>query len=314
MRAFLFLNYLIMYKQEYGIGVEAEGYFLNSEGQPVARIEGRPSSEVVMEKVKKFYPELVGNLSFELPSIVLEIKSSVGDCEEKIVEEILEIRQLVNTLLPAGVKLIFAPVTEKSYEFVASTSEEGSRAQQLIAEWGKTSDGLDRLYASAISSFQINDSRVFRGIENQQLEIARRVHNIFSENFNSLMSLNSLRKDFRGKTRMENYFELMKAVKGEQFTKRGFRLEEIVVPPNFSGLEAMKEYMMAHSDVEDFDKAQCKNEHAATVKIKRDGFYAVETRIFDAVDEKREMLQRIKANNALLAKISGEIIGSKPRS
>lgn len=292
-----------MYTQKYGIGVEAEGYFLNGEGQPIARLEGRPSSEVVMEKVKNIYPQLVENLSFELPSIVLEIKSSVGNCEEKVVEEILEIRQLINSLLPVGVKLIFAPVTEKSYEFVASTSEEGSRAQQLIVEWGKTADGLDRLYASAISSFQINDSRVFEGVGNEQLEVARRVHNIFSENFQNLRSLNSLRKDFRGKNRMENYFELMKAVKGEQFLKRGFELDEIIVPPNFDNLEAMKKYMMAHSDAENFDLAQCKNEHAATVKIKRDGFYAVETRIFDAIDDKQGMLERIKVNSSLLRKV-----------
>lgn len=278
---------------------------MRDDGQPVAEIDKQPTTEYVLEKVVRKTPQLRGNFSVELPSIVLEVKTGLHAEEKSAVEEAQGLRQFINDLLPVDVRLVFAPVTEKIYPFIASTSDTNSRAQALIAEWGKTAEGQQRLYASAISSLQINDSRVFRDcrVDEECLEIARRVFNVFGENFVELMSLNSARKDFQGKTRMENYLELMSAVKGGQFEKRGYGRQEIVIPPYFPDVEAMKKYLCAHSDVADFALAECKNEHAGTVKIKRGDFYAVETRIFDSVDTSEEMLARAKYNSQLLSKI-----------
>ena len=89
---------------------------------------------------------------------------------------------------------------------------------------------------------------------------------------------------------------LMHAMKGARFLEAGYASEQIVIPPYFADLEAMKRWMCAHSGVAEFAQARCKDEHGFTVKIKRGDFYAAETRLFDAVDTREQMLERIQAN------------------
>ncbi len=298
-------------KQHYGIGLEAEGYFTRSDGELVPRLEGEPSTQFVLRRISKDIPGLMDHLGLELPSVVLEVKSSVHSSPAEAVDQVLSIRQEINRILPSGVELRFLPVAPRKYEFIASTPDPESRPAQLIAAWGKTEEGLERLYASAICSLQINDSRAFRSSQSEadRLETARRIHNAFSSrrNLDRLLRLNSGQKGFDGRTRQENYFRLMQAMKGFQFAERGYSLEEIVIPPYFDDAHAMRRWMCAHSGVDDFEDARCKDEHGFTVKIKRGDFYAAETRLFDAVDTRGQMLERLQANSRVLEEAFPEI-------
>ena len=63
---------------------------------------------------------------------------------------------------------------------------------------------------------------------------------------------------------------------------------------------------MAHSDVDldvdGLDKVKDKNEHAVTVKIKREPWVA-ETRVYDAVDSEKEIRRIVEFNRKFLEKL-----------
>ena len=139
-------------EQQYGIGLEAEGYFMRTDGELVPRIEGEPSTQFVLQRISSDLPALIDHLGLELPSVVLEVKSSVHFNPQDAADQVMEIRQLVNGALPAGIELRFLPVAPKKYEFIPSTPDPQSRPAQLIEAWGKSEEGLKRLYASAICS------------------------------------------------------------------------------------------------------------------------------------------------------------------
>lgn len=285
-----------------------EGFIVNGE-RAKERIAGLPASEWVMEQVKRTMPELAGYLSLEQASVMLEIKSDVFDEEVEAIEQILRIRELVNRVLgQAQARLVFQPVLNYDFEFIAATSDPNSRTQQLIREWSRTPMGMNMLYATAIASLQINDSRPYKSIEgnDEKLELSRKIHNLYSTNFQRLNAGNGKVRDVNGKTRMDKLLFLLPEVKKKQFEKYGYDDPRVAALPGyFETVEQMKRWMMANSGVERFEDANCKNEHAVTVKIKRsDGNWISESRVYDAVDGKRAMLETAKVNRELLSQLN----------
>lgn len=298
-------------KREYGIGLEMEGFIVNGE-RAVERIDGMPASQWTAEQIAKHRPQIRDGISFEQASVMLEVKTPVCDTENQAVKELLAIRTEVDRCLaPVGAKLIFSPVMSKPFEFVAATTDKNSRTHQLIKDWSKTTQGKDLLYATAIASMQVNDSRPFRGVPKQRrLERARRLHNLYIEHFNELDALNRGIRDFRGKTRMDNLMKLIPTVKAERFAQAGYLdPREAALPKTFVDIEKMKRWMMAHSGVDQFEKARSKNEHGVHAKIKRldeeqpDAKlpWVVESRVFDAVDDEKSIKLVLATNSRLLA-------------
>jgi hypothetical protein len=201
--------------------------------------------------------------------------------------------------------LKFQAVMPAVFNLIPATINPESRSKQLFERWSRTAEGKDLLYSASIAGFQINDSRPFAKLKNDQekLERARRIHNLMSEDFERLNGSNKGMKDFRGKSRMENLFNLIPTVKGADFKKLGWtREKEIIIPPHFENVQAMKRWMAAHSGVENFEEADCKNEHAVTVKIKRKPVWLAESRVFDAVDSEEEMTKIIALNRQQMEK------------
>jgi len=288
----------------YGVGLELEGFIVNGE-RAKERIEDLPASEWLMKKALRQMPALAGYLSFEQASVMLEIKTDVFPCPAEAVRQVLEIRAQVNCLLQeAGCHLVFQPVLTDEFEFVPATTDANSRTHQLIGEWGQTAAGMQMLYATVIASLQINDSRPFRNVLNGQdrLERARQIHNEYSARFEDLAATNRSARDARGRTHMENLLFLLPAVKEKAFNKRGFEDPRLVVlPGHFDDIETMQRWMCAHSDVDDFAQASCKNEHAVTVKVKREkSVWIAESRVYDSADSKEYIDKIVDLNTKLL--------------
>lgn len=290
---------------QFGQGLELEGFFLNHEGLPIEMIDGIPASEWTSNTIEKQFPQLRQNIGMEQASVMLEVKSDVFSDGEEAIQQILEIRAIINKILERHkTKLVFTPVAEKGFKFIPATSNPFSRTHSLIKEWSKDGEGEKKLFSTATASLQFNDSTPFRNCEldDERMELARKIHNLLSENFAALQELNQAsKKSFQGKTRIEHASFLLQKAKRNQFRQHGFVKEkEIIIPPLFKTVEAMKRWMCAHSNVHDFSKADAKNEHALTCKIKRENFWAVETRGLDSVDEEKEIKLRLKAHNKLL--------------
>lgn len=289
-----------------GVGIEMEGFIVGHNGLAREMIEGRPASEWTLQKVRALHPQLAEQVSMEQTSVMLEIKSNVQPGEILAMDEILEIREAVNKILAeAECSLKFQPVMPRAFNLLAASTDSESRSRQLFVRWSKTLEGKDLLYSASIAGFQINDSRPFAKLkdEGEKLERARKIHNLMSEDFERLNKYNREKRDFRGKSRMENLFTLIPAVKGEDFRKLGWgRAKEIIIPPHFENVRAMKKWMAAHSGVENFEEADCKNEHAVTVKIKRKPVWLAESRVFDAVDSEEEMTKIIALNRQQMEK------------
>jgi hypothetical protein len=298
--------------QKFGIGLESEGFVLDSEGYVIPTIEEQPTVQYLLQRLAKEKPALLKYLSPELASFIVEIKSDVFKNEDQAIDQILEIRALVDYLLePHHGKLIFQPVLDKPFEFFPSTLDPSQRAFQLAQRWGSDADSVRNLRASSICSFQISDSRPFKNpytghllSTERCLELARRIHNQLSLDYHDLRKLNQHHPDFYGKTREEYYYDLVTKVDGPNIVEiGGFDSPfQAVIPPYFADIKAMKRWMSAFSGTTSFAEAECKNEHAITAKIKRKPFYAVETRLFDAVDTKREMQERARAIRRILTR------------
>lgn len=298
---------------EAGVGLEIEGFFMGGEG-PTVRIEGLPASEWIMQQVQKNHPQLVNHIAVEQASVVLELQSSVHTSDQKAAEQILEIRQALNDILsPQGSHLIFKPVLDNdNWEFLAASSNPNSRTHELIRKWRERPNGEAMLKASATASLQINDSRPFKALNGRshdmeaKLELARRIHNLYSAHFEELNAHNGKITDKDGQSRLDKASSLLQTVKAEQFHKFGYHnTQSIVRPGQFETIEAMQRWMMAHSDVDNFEKASPKNEHGLTVKIKRPetGLWIAEARLFDSVDTLPAIMHRMMQNRALLRKL-----------
>lgn len=294
-------------QQQFGIGLESEGFIVDQNGNGQAQIENQPSSEWIVKKAQSLAPKIQNNLSFEQASVMLEVKSDVFPSEHLAIEQIQDIRQQINQLLAdQGLKLVFKPVLDKPFDFLPATSSPNSRTHQLIKEWSEFPNGQKMLDSTATCSFQINDSRPFSQAKTDadRLEIGRQAHNLFSSNFRQLIDQNDPEQtDSKGMNRLDRAAFLLTTVKAPQFLQHGFRNpQQIIVPPFFADLMAMQRWMQAHSDVSDFTQAECKNEHAITVKIKRNP-WIIETRIFDAVDSAKSMDKLVDINNSLLGQL-----------
>jgi hypothetical protein len=300
--------------QQYGIGIESEGYILDSEGNVISKIETLPTIQYIQKQISLCFPQITGNVSPELVSFIVEVKSDVFSDGNDAISQVMQIRAMINKLVePHGGRLIFQPVLDKPFEFTPSTDDPAHRAYQLAERWANHPESSANLRASSICSFQINDSRPFKNIDrnpledhSQQLEIARKIHNLMNASFYELKEANLPHVDCYGKSRLEYYFELVTRVKGKYMLESGTvkNEHEIVVPPHFETVEKMKQWMCAHSETKDFSQADSKNEHAITVKIKRSPYFAAETRIFDAVDNENEMRRLIAINEKTLSKLN----------
>ncbi len=297
-----------MKKENFGIGLEIEG-FIKENGYGKEIIDGLPASEWTLKQVEEKIPNLYPYLSFEQASVMLEVKSDVFEKDGEAVTQILNIREEINKILKEkGCELVFQPVLEKDFDFVPATSDPNSRSQELIQKWGNTEKGRKLLKDTVTASLQINDSRPFQNTDNldEKLELAFQIHNLYSRNFDQLNKFNGKIRDFEGESRIEKAMRLLQEVKRDLFLKRGIKNPlEAILPSEFKNIEEMKNWMKAHSDVDNFEDAQCKNEHALTVKIKRNNdIWICESRVFDAVDTEKEIYAIIESNNQLLKQLN----------
>jgi hypothetical protein len=279
--------------QEYGIGNEMEGFIVNgSRGQE--RIAGISAAEWIQNKFSEKFPQLADHVSLEEASVMLEVKTAVFAHRYEAIRQVQEIRALINQLLaPHGCSLKFIPVLTEPFEFVPASSDPNSRSQQLMKEWGQTPEGLQMMYSTAIAGYQINDSRplMIATTDQARMEIARNIHNLYSQNFDEVIGQNIPFRNYEGKTRLDILYHLMTGVKAERFARHGYDNPMVsLIPPYFATIKDMQRWMTAHTkDAQTFADAVCKNEHAATVKIKRDPYWAIETRAYDAVDSEVDM-------------------------
>lgn len=285
--------------QKYGIGLESEGFIIDEEDRPISEIEGLPSSEWIMQKMEEKDTKLAKeNLSFEQASIMLEVKTDLFQTESDAVSQILEIRDLVNRILPDGLFLKFIPIPRKSFDFAPATRDPNSRCAVLLKRWGNLPNGERLLKSTAIASLQVNDSRPFDGLStSERLEKSRKLHNIFSSSFSELSSYNQEIRDYEGQLRIDRLRYLLQEVNGQKFVNSGFDSSHALIPPYFEDIEQMKRWLCVFSDTDSFENADPKNEHSITIKIKRQPkteYWAMETRIFDAVDIEDAMLGIIK--------------------
>lgn len=263
-------------KPDYGIGIEMEGFIVDG-NRPTVRIEGIAASEWTMKRVKDKYPQLADHVSAELLSVMLEVKTDVHTNAEKAVEQILEIRAAINKILePHGSRLMFIPILPNDeYEIMAADSNPESRPQQLIKKWGDTPLGIELIRATAIASLQVNDSRPFEDLKGQSeedhLERALEIHNLYSANFERLNKRNGRITASNGQTRLDKLKFLMANAKKTRFAERGYTdPEKIILPGHFKTVEEMQHWMITHTeDAKSWEDANSKNEHGGHVKVKR---------------------------------------------
>lgn len=292
-----------MTTHEYGIGLEAEGFIMDAEGCPLSRIEGLPASAWVMEQLKVKSEKLIEHVGLELASVFLEVKTGIHQSGAAAVAEVQKVRAELDRLLaPKGARLVFVPVSERPFEFVASSEAPGSRSAELVARWGQSSDGVKNLLASSIASLQINDSRPFQYCVDDyaRLEVARQLHNSLAVSLPAQAEHYTFhQKDFRGQTRLENYCEIVRRVESEKFTVAGFDPEDAIIPPHFTDIDQMLRWMCTYSGVTNFDHTNPKDEHALTCKMKRHP-WMVEVRYPDAVDGESAMLHTVTTVESLI--------------
>lgn len=294
--AFLFYKTFMKNTLEHGCGVEAEGFICTrGSKQPRAKINGISSALWVIATAQREFPLLVPHLGLEQASIMLELRSSVHRTKEGAIDEVLAIRTQVNKILERfNTELLLMPVPPLSFLFEPATTADGSRTMDLVKLWGDSPEGKKMLIDTATASFQFNDSRPFKGIsERDRLELTRRIHNQFTLEAESLLALNQGLKDIKGRTRVEIASELLKGVKGPQFTRRGFTTEHVTLPPFFRDVDHMQQWMCAHANLDDFSKVDSKDEHGLLCKVKRftDGHpWIAEARFADSVDTRESMI------------------------
>lgn len=289
-------------QQCFGRGIEAEGFVLRDDQTVVETVRGVPTVEWLIEAMLKKHPGLRALLSPEQASGMVELKTGIHREFVDAVVEILRVRELVNhTLRCEQAQLVFVPVAPKPFRFLPASFDPASHSAQLVAAWGRGHDGQAQLEATATASIQFNDSTHFRGKTIDQVwDIGRKAFNAMGAHWHEITRINGRLKDHQGRSRLELAQSLLHRVKAERFAKKGMPVAWSTIPPHFSLDKHMHLWMCAHSDVENITQAVCKNEHAFTLKLKRAGFFALETRIDDAVDDDRTMLSLAHQRQRLL--------------
>lgn len=281
-----------------------EGFIVNSR-RPQERIANQPSCQWTINTMKKLFPDLAGDLSPEQASVMLELKTNLHQTRDSAIRELMEIRQLVNNCLTRqGCRLIFEPVARQSFDFIPADLSEHSRSRQLVEAWSKTEQGSQMLFGTATASFQINDSRIKGPAENESImAFAARTHNLFTNHKQFLMAQNAGITNWQGKTRLDLAIDLLSTVKAKQFRAKGLDPITAPLPEHFTTEQDFALWSCAHSDVASIEQADPKNEHAVTVKVKRDGPLIVETRIFDSLEDIAVMKNLIDINSQLLLQL-----------
>ncbi len=289
-------------QQCFGRGIEAEGFVFRDDQTVVETISGLPTVEWLIEAMIKKHPGLRNLLSSEQASGMVELKTGIHREFADAVDEIFRVRELVNnTLRCEQAQLVFVPVAPKPFRFLPASFDPDSHSAQLVAAWGRGPDGQAQLEATATAAIQFNDSTFFRGKTTDQVwEIGRRAFNVMGASWSEINRLNGRLKDHKGRSRLELAQSLLHRVKAERFAKKGMPVEWSTIPPHFRLDKHMHRWMCAHSDVDNIALASCKNEHAFTLKLKREGFFGLETRIDDAVDDDRTMLSLAHQHQRLL--------------
>lgn len=289
-------------QQRFGRAAEAEGFILRDDGSVVETIQGLPTVAWILETMVRRQPGLRELLSAEQASGMIELKTEIHHEFEEAIDEIWRIRALVDSILKfhRG-RLVFVPVAPKPFRFLPASFDPDSRSAQLVAAWGKGTDGMAQLQATATASIQFNDSTFFRDKTTEQAwEIGRRTFNAMGAHWHEINEFNGRVRDHRGRSRLELARGLLHHVKAERFNRKGMPVEWSTLPPHFASIQHMHRWMCAHSDVDTISHTTCKNEHAVTAKLKRAGFWAVETRIDDTVDDDRTMLRLAKRHQRFL--------------
>lgn len=282
-----------------GVGLEAEGFFLTAEGHATSVIqtidETIPTSEFVLSELHRLYPQFIPLVSPELVSVTLEIKSRVYDNFQAPIDEIIAIQRIINDLLaPYGTALRFEPVISKPYALLPSIRKEGGPVSEAYIgkpararihkalehfSYGKNNESL---YESTICSLQINDSRMLANTSEEDLfEKLCAIYNVFSSEIETLLKHNSAQKDFRGKSRMENYTHFLTGLKKEQFKKHGLSSDTIIFPGKFPSKKELLAYFAAHADVKEFTHQTDSKSINGFMKYKAD-INATEIRVIDA--------------------------------
>ncbi len=291
-------------QQCFGRGIEAEGFVLRDDQTVVETVRGVPTVEWLIETMLKKHPGLRALLSPEQASGMVELKTGIHREFVDAVDEILRVRELVNhTLRYEQAQMVFVPVAPKPFRFLPASFDPASHSAQLVAAWGRGPDGQAQLEATATASIQFNDSTHFRGKTTDQVwDIGRKAFNAMGAHWHEITRINGRLKDHQGRSRLELAQSLLHRVKAERFAKKGMPVAWSTIPPHFSLDKHIHLWMCAHSDVENITQAVCKNEHAFTLKLKRAGFFALETRVDDAVDDDRTMLSLAQQRQRLLTR------------
>lgn len=289
-------------QQRFGRAVEAESFVLRDDGTAIETIQGVPTVSWIMETMVRKKPGLRELLSPEQASCMVELKTELHHEFAEAIDEIWRIRTLVDDVLrPHHGRLVFVPVSPKPFRFLPASFDPQSHSAQLVAAWGKGIDGQAQLEATATASIQFNDSTFFKDkTTDQAWEIGRRAFNVMRAHWDELNEMNGRCRDHRGRTRLDLATFLLHRVKAERFHNRGMPVAWSTLPPHFAAIKQLHFWMCAHSDVHNIIDTSCKNEHAVTAKLKRAGFWGLETRIDDAVDDPRTVLRLAQRHQRLL--------------
>ena len=301
-----------MTNKQKGIGLESEGFFLDSEGNSVAMVEVEgemiPTSEHVLAEMASRYPKVISFISPELVSVTLEVKSDVCADFPEAIAQIFLYKKLINEITTEkGFNYEFVPVLEKPYQAIPSLSsstrhvseqlvptKHRERIWNVLTEFGYAqaySDPEHYFHESTISSLQINDSR-FISDESGKIcyESLVRIYNLLLDEKNTLLSFNKQIKNYQQKERIECYIDFLTHLKQEQFEKRGYAAEEIVFPKTFRHQKQLLQYFAAHADKDTFDEHIDSKNINGFMKFKPE-IRATELRIIDSQNTPEDVLK-----------------------
>ncbi len=306
-----------------GIGLESEGFFINTEGHSIAHVQKDgeliPTSEYVLGAIAKQFPQLISRISPELVSVTLEVKSGVCKTFEEAVQEIFHYKNCINAILAdEHFSYEFIPVLEKSYQAIPSLSSsdrhvsfslyseaQRKRIHRVLHEFGYDEAQQDEdhyFHGSTIASLQINDSRFMQSHEgNIDYQRVADLYNILLWEKETLLSLNTKIKNYQQKERIQCYVEFLTHLKQEQFIKRGYTTDEIVFPNLFDDVDSLFKYFATHADKDTFDEHMDSKDINGFMKFKPD-IQATELRIIDSQNTPEDALKACHVYDTVLQK------------
>ncbi len=296
---------------EVGYGLEMEGFVVTEEGLPVSlTAKSQPLIEWLLQQWLAWKPQAANLLSAEQLAHMVEIKTPVVTTIRQALDHISYIRSELNILLRQagkkglvrrGARIIFSPVLSRKAALIPASTDPSSRAYQLVEAWSKTPVGAEQLHNTSIASCQLNDSVLFAGLSvEQRWMLAVALYNQYTHaNVSNLMDRYNVQgaTNFAGRTRQQCLEALLPAVKGHQFAKRGYDHTHVIYPPCFRDKTALQAWYCAHSDVEDFTQAKCKDAHGIALKVKLDHSnnpLLAESRWLDANEDLGNLLKALE--------------------